>query len=708
MEVRSYTCIDILRMSVFTLPLLPRPGTFSSPQSTVELALLLCTSLRALLLAMLGQRAAATDILDTIPALVDAASGGNPSAIRALPLSWDALLIASALSFLLGQGSTYRRLRAAVEVAVTNVPAEARWTFCLPEPGSDPRAYVAHECDSSSNICAIMCEIANKTVFGARPYYPNEQQSDHQHQQQRQQQQQFLHQPAPTMPAVVLSSPHHQLLHEPAATQHRYGYGYEGRTVKRMPSDLQGGFPAVPATMSFFDGDLGGDIGAGGGEGGAAAVPDDLGADGAYLDTAAYKRRRMMAGVDGDGCDGGGSFDPSNGGYTFPNRNGGGQHTPLQLHAHPVFGGTPGTGSHFDSTSAFSPAAASTLGGGETTAAGARVRGPGASPGGGIGGIDGEEDLDGGCSLGLARGLHNMSLSRLSGPLGGLQQDSGHLGRVPSEGIMDLSSSIGSFAMDMVGMDAGAGGAKDGDRLGSFVGIPQDSDFDGGGASNGTANKRPFGGGGASSSKPLRLASFSTYSTALCRSASSSSMLPHARGDDGSIGQCGSDLGHDIVASAEDFMDEEGNDDICGNILSVDAILARVSILPGEEGGSSVKSGGGGGSGGAEGGGGEARGGGAEASPPPGSDGGAGGGSPMLAAVSGGAGGGGGCGGGDNSFLLDEHQTSMAVKALADSYEAGDAPPPPPLSTQPGGGLPLADVVVGGCSVNRPLAAGNG
>lgn len=612
---------------------------------------------------MLGQRDAATEILDTIPALVDPASGGNPSVIRALPVSWDALLIASALSFLLGQGNTYQRLRAAVEL-VTNVPVEARWTFCLPELGSDPRAYVVHECNSSSNICSIMCEIANKTGFGVRPYYLDEQLPEPQQQQQR-----FLHQPTPTAPAVVLSSPHHQLLDEPA-TQHRYGYGCDGRSMKRMPSDLQGSFPAVPAAMSFFDGDLSGE-GAGVADGGtaaAAAVPDDLGLDGVFLDSIAYKRRRMMAGIDGGG---GGSSDPSNGGSAFPSRSGG-QHTPLRLHANPVYGDMAAIGGSFDNnTTAFgvgAPTAAAGTVAGEPAAAGARLRGPGTSPGGigGVGEIDGDDDDPDGGSFGLARGLHNMSLSRLSGPLGGLQQDPGQLGRVPSDGIMDLSSSIGSFAMDMVGMDGGLGGAKSVERMGSFIGIsPQDSDFDAGMASNGAGgNKRPFGASSASSSssKPLRLASFSTYSTALCRSASSSSMLlPHAR-DDGSIGQCGSDLGHDIVASAEDFMDEEGNDDICGNILSVEAILGDVSE-PGEESDGIKSAAGGGADSGGEGGGGAA----APPPPPPG----AGGGSPVLA----------GSGGGGTSFSLDDHQKSMTVKALADSYEAGDVPTP--LPTQP-------------------------
>ena len=86
---------------------------------------------------MLGRRDDAIMILETMPPLIDPSMGGNPSVVRALPLSWDALLIASALSFLLGQGDTYRRLRAAVERA-NLVPLAARWTFCLPDPGSDP------------------------------------------------------------------------------------------------------------------------------------------------------------------------------------------------------------------------------------------------------------------------------------------------------------------------------------------------------------------------------------------------------------------------------------------------------------------------------------------------------------------------------------------------------------------------------------------
>lgn len=674
-------------------------------QSTVELTLLLCKSLRALLLAMLGQRDAAAEILDTIHPLVDLPSGGNPSVIRALPLSWDALLIAASLAFILGQGPTYQRLRASVEL-VTRVPDDARWTFCLPEPGSDPRAYVTHECQSSSNICAIMCEIANRTAFGGRPFYADEQQQQEQPPPtppQQLPQQQFLHEPSPTMPAVVLSSPHHQLLLDPEGStaaagqqsrQHRYGFDYEGKVMRRTPSDLHGSFPpavngggAADTAMSFFDGGFGGFGGAGAAEldAATAAVPDDPGAAGAFIDAAAYKRRRMMVGVDD-----GGSSDPSGHDNDFVLSSGG--HQPALLaKTHPVYGGA-GSAGHTDQndqnygTTAFNLRELGQAGGGGETAGGKQEASGDDIVGADVGGEDGDAVCG---SLGLTRGFHNMSLSRLSGPLGSLQQDpGGQLGRVPSDGILDLNSSLGSFNMDLMGMDGSVGGGvKSEERLGSFSSMPQvaASDCDtggannlsgimfpassssssssdsGGGSGNGSGNKRPLGGGGTSacsSSKPLRLSSFSTYATSLCRSPSSSMLLPLGRGrDDGSIGQCGSDLGHDIVGSADDFMDEEGNDDICGNILSVDAILRDTGRGLKDDGGDA--DGGGGGD---------------EALPPPP---GGGGGDPMQASDSSGGGGG---GGDDARLSLDDQQQITATKALADFYEAGALAP---LSAQP-------------------------
>lgn len=680
---------------------------------------------------MLGKREAATDVLDTIPSLVDVGSGGNPSVVRALPLSWDALLIASALSFLLGQGATYQRLRSAVELG-TDVPAEARWTFCLPEPGSDPQAYVVHECNSSSNICNIMCEIASRTNFGAQPFYSDEQQKGEEQEQEQQLQQQsgLLHPSTPMMPALVLTSPHRQLSHETAAVQlsgeHRYGYGPAGKTVRRMPSDLQGTFAAVGSDgsddvgmMPFMDGGFG-DRGAGAteGRGGiATTVSEGMGLEGDCVDSAAYKRRRMMT------SEGGGDpFYPSTSSFTFAQESGDGEghrHIPLLPPTYPGSGATVNAPGHYDSSKAFGH-----------RALGIRGTGPGKSLGGGT---DGNGDFDG-VSFGLTRDLHNMSLSRLSVPsfpdeggASGALADDLHLGRVPSEGIMDLSSSMGSFNLDLVGLDgSGGGGVKGGKGLGSFTTGPitTDADGDGGGggvgenslgnitfpaaaagasgsgsgssSGSGSGKKRSF---SSTTSRPLRVASFTTYATSLCRTSSSSSMRRQrfgggggggggSGGEEGSIGQCGSDLGHDIVASAEDFMNEEGSEDICGNILSVDAILGDIgSNAVGKLSASkdsNAKSVGEGtatldkpqidtataGEGG----------GGAAVAAPGENEAGVGGSPLRLMSGEEGGGGGGGRGGagGDISISLDDHKKSMTPDTLADFYETGGTTPPLP------------------------------
>lgn len=78
---------------------------------------------------MLGRGDKAMTLLQTIPALVRESEGGNPDAMRALPLSWDALLIAGALTFLLGQLSTYRRIRASVVACVDSMPWEVRFSL---------------------------------------------------------------------------------------------------------------------------------------------------------------------------------------------------------------------------------------------------------------------------------------------------------------------------------------------------------------------------------------------------------------------------------------------------------------------------------------------------------------------------------------------------------------------------------------------------
>ncbi|CAM9638379.1 unnamed protein product, partial [Sphacelaria rigidula] len=161
-------------------------------------AKLLCKALRALLLVMLGRGDKAMTLLQTIPALVRESEGGNPDAMRALPLSWDALLIAGALTFLLGQLSTYRRIRASVMACVESMPWESRWSFCLPDPESDPEAYIDHLCDSSSNICTITCSIAGKTSFGQLPFYTDGHMRGHHQQQLREEDPDFA--PRPSFP----------------------------------------------------------------------------------------------------------------------------------------------------------------------------------------------------------------------------------------------------------------------------------------------------------------------------------------------------------------------------------------------------------------------------------------------------------------------------------------------------------------------------
>lgn len=73
---------------------------------------------------MLGRGDRAMILLQSIPMLIQRSEGGNPDAMRALPLSWDALLISGALTFLLGQLPTYRRIRAAVVTSVNTLPPE--------------------------------------------------------------------------------------------------------------------------------------------------------------------------------------------------------------------------------------------------------------------------------------------------------------------------------------------------------------------------------------------------------------------------------------------------------------------------------------------------------------------------------------------------------------------------------------------------------
>lgn len=505
------------KSSLHQLRFPPFAAVSCDAQTSMELPTLLCMSLRALLLVMLGHRDAAVTVLEGIPAIVEVQSGGNPAVARALPLSWDALLIAAALSFLLGQGQTYRRLRTSIELA-TEVPPAACWTYCLPDPGSDPCDYVSHRCDSSSNICTIMCDIASKTGFGQRPFYPDEQ---------------LLLRP----PSVALS-PNHRHEGYPQG-DHRYGYGAGGMAMRRRPSEQWsegggGGGRGGDASEGRF-------ARAGEGEGAAAAPNADWRAAAGSSESGGTPKRRKILPVDGgdapeaaDAVSEAGQLSPE----------------PPQNDALAGGGGTAAASfrenARNDDYALFMKEEDRRVYGGE--------------------GEPEEED-----GLGLTRGLHNMSLSRLSVALpgggvasAGFHEDHGPLGRVPSEGIMDLGSTIGSFSIDPSG-GGEVGGHQGGEYDGAFAGEAA--------AGGGRRNHR-------------RVSSFSTFSSALCRSGSSVNLRDHrsshggCRSRDASFEQS-SDLGHDIVGVATDgFIDEEGND-ICGKMLSVDSILGNMNDITG-------------------------------------------------------------------------------------------------------------------------------
>lgn len=366
---------------------------------------------------MLGRRDNAIAILETMPLLTDPSMGGNPSIVRALPLSWDALLIASALSFLLGQGDTYRRLRAAVERA-NMVPPDARWTFCLPDPGSDPQAYVAHECHSSSNICNIMCEIASKTGFGRRPFYPGAQS--------------FLR-----PPTVALSPGDKHGVPSPESG-HTYGYGAGGMAMREVPpidwqGDSGGGEGGGGEHILSTGGGGGGEAGGGGAAAAAAAALVGVGLQGSADNSRALKRRRMVASVDGDTSGAADAFLDMAGQSLPP------LHTSLL-----------GETEDFAASSAIDLVDGGAFNRTRPSDHGKGFHFPGSAEQGGRGGGEAADNGrsendggdDGGAGSGLTKGLHNMSLSRLSEPLlpgGGiapddLHQNQGPLGRIPSEG----------------------------------------------------------------------------------------------------------------------------------------------------------------------------------------------------------------------------------------------------------------------------------
>jgi hypothetical protein len=132
----------------------------------LELPLLLCYALRAFLLMMLGRGKSAVAVLQKIPHLFAA----NANIIKALPLSWDASLIASTLSFLLGMEVEYAAMYAAVDAARNSSPA-TQWTCRLPGPGTPSSQYLTHVCLSSSNICAIICQVGIQTKCGSQSFY---------------------------------------------------------------------------------------------------------------------------------------------------------------------------------------------------------------------------------------------------------------------------------------------------------------------------------------------------------------------------------------------------------------------------------------------------------------------------------------------------------------------------------------------------------
>lgn len=131
-----------------------------------ELPALLCFALQAFLLVMLGRADEAREVLSNVPSLL----GSNPLVIKAMPLAWDACLIASTLSFLLGQKQVYAMLHSEVERA-QNATAATQWTCRLPSPDSSPPAFLNHMCMSTSNICAIICQIGRRTEGGTKSFY---------------------------------------------------------------------------------------------------------------------------------------------------------------------------------------------------------------------------------------------------------------------------------------------------------------------------------------------------------------------------------------------------------------------------------------------------------------------------------------------------------------------------------------------------------
>lgn len=451
---------------------LPMQMRVFEEQARVQLPMLFCKTMRALLLVMLGRVELAMVSLASLPSLVEDADGRNPAVARALPLSWDTLLIAGSLSFLLGQRDVYRRLRAVVLVA-NEVPPSARWSFCLPDAEYDVRAYVSHKCKSLNNICTIMREIADKTNYGKKPFYAEYDKHVLLAAQCREFDTVGLF---PRLPAHFMP-PNLEVQDD---SGHNFGYGAGGMAMR------------VPHPSSRE------------GSGDGRRPPQ---ADTACNTPDAPKRRKTMPG---------GGYEASEG---RTDSNSSPQSTAVATGRENPYSSNSGTREYvprfiFDADDS-----------------GLRSEGPG-----------------------LTKGLHNMSLTRLSvvQPNGylsnGLHEPQGPLGRVPSEGTFDLGSTLGSFSLPNTEYESPDGGARnDGDSAGS----------------SGARLQR-------------RLSSFWKISKGLFSPSSWAQLSNISRPDGlgqspGSMG--GSDLGQDIVMVGDDFLE---HNDLCGNsFLGTEPISAN-------------------------------------------------------------------------------------------------------------------------------------
>lgn len=325
----------------------------------------------------------------------------------------------------------------------------------MPDPESDPEAYIDHLCDSSSNICTITCSIAGKTSFGQLPFYTDGHMRGHHQQQLREEDPDFA--PRPSFP-----------LAPPAR-----GDGFDDDDERSAATAAEGSRPGAGAGVPPLAYGAGGmamhaptrnrSVRAGGGSGAAG-----------YGSGGTVARADGGGGIAGkDGCDdvGGGvvSDIPHKRRRTRSAQN-------LAAGEAVVFGDRGWAEEGIEEVENSSDAVrVSYL---EGDAMGADNGGGGGCRDfamredshqqhhrntGGRFGSDHQGRSRGGGNDSFIRGgdLHSMSLSRLvAGSVG--DSHNGPLGRVPSDGIMDISSTISSF--DMAVGEGGGGG--DGGRGG--------------------------------------------------------------------------------------------------------------------------------------------------------------------------------------------------------------------------------------------------